>query len=57
MDDPGGSRPYWQQFYGVRRLYPTARGRRGCLFMLFGALAVMILLFLILAVSAIGRVM
>lgn len=40
--------PYWQQRYGIgHRWTPSARGKRGCMFMLYAGFAVLVLALLI----------
>lgn len=56
-DDPFGTRaPYWRRHYGIgHRWFPTPRGRRGCLLMLYVALTIIVLALLISAVTALLR--
>jgi len=46
--------PYWRRHYGIaQRWTPTAAGRRGCLVLLFGAMAFIAIVLLVALIIAI----
>ena len=55
--DPFGTKaPYWERHYGISHpWHPTERGRRGCLFMLYGGFVAIVLVLVIAAIAALVR--
>lgn len=56
-DDPFGTKaPYWRRHFGIGRPWtPSPRGRKGCLFMLYACIAVIVGVFLVAGIAALIR--